>query len=293
MIKKIVKSKRLRHFVRDPSAMFGTFLLLTIGLSAVFAPIIAPQNPYNLTEVHVTDSLQPPVWMTGGEKPFLLGTDAQGRGILSATLYGARTSLIVGAGVLSIAGTFGTIMGLLSGYIGGILDTVIMRLGDTFYSFSISLTSILVLGILGGGSILVVIIAISLPDWVRYARTMRGNIMSEKEEEYSTAARAVGASNLRIMFKHLLPNAIHSQFVVVAVDLGVVIMLEATLSFLGVGVPPTEPSLGALISNGREFLFAGAWWMIVFPGLGLMGIIMGINLIADWLREELNPKTTR
>lgn len=261
--------------------------------AAVLAPWIAPQNPYDLEKVSLDSFLTPPIWMEGGEAPYLLGTDDQGRDILSTIVYGCRTSLIVGFGVVLIAGTFGVIMGLLAGYYGGWLDSVMMRMADTFFSFSTTLMAFLMLGIFGPRGVLVVIIAICIADWVRYARTMRGSVLEVKEEAYIMAAKATGAGDLRLLLRHLLPNAVPPIFVVVAVDLAVVIMLEATLSFLGVGVPINEPSLGMMIAIGRNYIYAGMWWMIVFPGAALVLLVVGINLFADWLREELNPKIER
>jgi len=261
--------------------------------ATLFAPLIAPQNPYDLKKVSLEHFLKPPLWMKGGEPPFLLGTDDQGRGIFSTILYGCRTSLTVGFGVLIIAGTFGITMGLLAGYYGGHLDSVIMRLADTFFSFSTTLMALLMLGLFKQRSVLVVIIAICIADWVRYARTMRGSVLEVKEEVYIMAAKATGAQDFRLLLRHLLPNAIPPIFVVMAVDLAVVIMLEATLSFLGVGVPLTEPSLGMMISIGKDYIYAGMWWLVVFPGAALVLLVVGINLFADWLREELNPKIQR
>jgi len=293
MNKRLIKSKLLYDFLRDPSALVGSFILVVFFFATLFAPLIAPQNPYDLEKVSLEHFLKPPIWMQGGESPFLLGTDDQGRGVFSTILYGCRTSLSVGFGVLLIAGTFGITMGLLAGYYGGKLDSVIMRLADTFFSFSTTLMALLMLGLFKQRSVLVVIIAICIADWVRYARTMRGSVLEIKEEAYIMAAKATGAGDLRLLLRHLLPNAMPPIFVVIAVDLAVVIMLEATLSFLGVGVPLTEPSLGMMISIGKDYIYAGMWWLVVFPGTALILLVVGINLFADWLREELNPKIER
>ncbi len=280
----------MRHFLRDPSAVTGAAILLLFVMGAILAPLIAPQNPYDLETLRLADSLKPPIWMEGGERPFLLGTDEQGRDILSTILYGCRTSLTVAFGVVLVAGTFGMVMGLLAGFYGGFIDAIVMRLADVFYSFSTTLMAILVLGLLKQKGVLVLILAISLTDWVRYARTLRGTVLAIKEEDYIDAARALGAPTHRLIFRHVLPNAVPPLLVVAAVDFGVVIMLEATLSFLGVGLPVTEPSLGMMISIGRKYVYAGKWWLIVFPGLALTAIVVGINLVADWLREEINPR---
>ncbi len=288
-----IQSKMLYSYLHDPSALIGSVILLIFVLAALLAPWITPQNPYDLSAVSLEHFLTPPVWMEGGTVPYLLGTDDQGRCILSTIIYGCRTSLIVAFGVVLIAGIFGIILGLLSGYYGGMLDAVIMRIADTFYSFSTTLWAILFLGIFKGGSIFIVIVAICIAGWVKYARTMRGSVLDIKGAAYVMAAKATGSSDRRLLLKHLLPNAIPPIFVIIAVDLAVVIMLEATLSFLGVGVPLTEPSLGMMVAIGKNYVYAGMWWMIVFPGLALVLLVVGINLFSDWLREELNPKIER
>ncbi len=293
MTERRIKSKILYDFLHDPSALIGSVILLLFTIFALFAPWIAPRNPYDLETLSLENFLTPPLWMEGGEAPYLLGTDDQGRGILSTILYGCRTSLIVGFGVVLIAGTFGVIMGTLSGYYGGLLDTLIMRLADTFFSFSTTLMAFLLLGLLKQRGVFTVIFAICIADWVRYARTMRGSVLEVKEEAYIMAAKATGSKDVNLIVKHLIPNAIAPIFVVVAVDLAVVIMLEATLSFLGIGVPLTEPSLGMMIAIGKNYVYAGMWWMVVFPAAALILLVVGINLFADWLREELNPKIER
>jgi peptide/nickel transport system permease protein len=290
MTERRIQSKILHSYLHDPLAILGSAILVVFILAAIAAPWITPQDPYDLTQVHLGDSLQPPIWMDGGHKPYVLGTDDQGRGIFSTIVYGCRTSLIVAFSVVLIAGTIGVVIGLLAGYYGGWIDVVTMRLADTVFSFSTTLLAILLLGVFKRSGILTVIAAICIADWVRYARTMRGSVLEVKENAYVMAAKAAGAKDFRLLFKHILPNAIPPILVVVAVDLAVVIMLEATLSFLGVGVPLTEPSLGMMISTGQHYIYAGMWWMVVFPGAALVLIVVGINLFADWLREELNPK---
>jgi peptide/nickel transport system permease protein len=293
MTEQRTKSRMLHSFLHDPSAIAGSVILLLFLVAALLAPWITPQNPYDLTKLTLESFLKPPVWMEGGQPPFLFGTDDQGRDILSTIVYGCRTSLIVGFGVVLIAGTLGVVIGLLAGYYGKWLDTLTMRLADTVFSFSTTLLAFLLLGIFKHGGIFVVIVAICIADWVRYARTLRGSVLQVKEEAYVMAARATGAGDFRLRARHVLPNALPPIFVIVAVDLAVVIMLEATLSFLGVGVPVTEPSLGMMIATGKNYVYAGKWWMIVFPGAALILLVVGINLFADWLREELNPKIER
>lgn len=293
MNSRFFRSKILYDFFHDPPAIMASFLLVVFILAALFASLIAPQDPYDLEKVKLSDFLRPPIWMEGGKAPFLMGTDDQGRGIFSTILFGCRTSLIVASSVVLIAGTFGVAMGLLAGYYGGLLDSVIMRLADSFFSFSTTLMAILLLGLFKERGLLIVIIAICIADWVRYARTMRASVLEVKEEAYIVAAKSTGAGDIRILLKHVLPNAISPIFVVLAVDFAVVIILEATLSFLGVGVPIHKPSLGMMISIGKDYVYAGMWWMVVFPGAALVLLVVAINLLGDWLREEINPKLQR
>ena len=287
------RSRVLYSYLHDPPAVAGSLILLLFILAALLAPRITPQNPYDLATLNLEHFLTPPIWMEGGQSPFLLGTDDQGRDIFSTIIYGCRTSLMVGFGVVLTAGSFGIFIGLLAGYYGGWLDVVTMRLADTVFSFSTTLLAFLLLGIFKHGGVGIVIVAICIVDWVRYARTMRGSVLEIKQEAYIMAAKASGAGDVRLLLRHILPNAIPPVFVVVAVDLAVVIMLEATLSFLGVGVPLTQPSLGMMIAIGKNYVYAGMWWMIVFPGAALVVLVVAINLFADWLREELNPRIER
>jgi len=286
----VFKSKRFYHFIKDVSAVTGSLILVIMLIAAIFAPIIAPQDPYDMKGLYLEDSLKPPIWMEGGKAPFLLGTDDQGRDILSTILYGCRTSFAVGFSVVIIAGIIGMTVGLLAGFYRGLLEAVTMRLADAIFSFSTTLIAMLFLGVLKNHGIGTVILAIIITDWVRYARTMRGSVLGVKEEDYISAARAVGASDFRIMFKYILLNAIPPILIIAAVDFGAAVMLEATLSFLGVGVPINKPSLGMMISTGKNYIYAGKWWLVVFPGAALVLIVFGINLLADWLREEINPK---
>lgn len=289
-MKRLFQSRRMQRFVHDPSAIAGSVILLVFLLGAVFAPFLAPMDPYDLTTVDLGNFLVPPFWMEGGLASFPLGTDDQGRGILSTMLYGLRTSLIVGLVVVSISSVAGIILGMLGAYYGGILDAFIMRAADTVFAFSTTLIAVLLLGVFESRGLFTVILAICIADWVKYARTIRGSVLEIKEFPYVMAARGSGAGDFRILFRHILPNALPPILVVMAVDMAVVIMLEATLSFLGVGVPLTEPSLGMMIAIGKNYIYAGMWWLVVFPGAVLIGMVVGINLFADWLREELNPK---
>ena len=286
----LLKSRHMQSFLHDPSAIVGSSILVVFLFAAIFAPLLAPMDPYDLTKVDLANFLLPPSWQEGGNADFILGTDDQGRGILSTILYGLRTSLIVGVTVVVISSLLGIVLGMLGAYYGGILDAFIMRAADTVFAFSTTLLAVLLLGVFETRGLFTVIFAICIADWVKYARTIRGSVLEIKENAYVVAAKSSGAKDMRILFRHILPNALPPIFVVMAVDMAVVIMLEATLSFLGVGVPLTEPSLGMMISIGKNYIYAGMWWMVVFPGAALIGIVVGINLFADWLREELNPK---
>lgn len=287
---KWLKSRRMQSFLGDPSALVGAVLLMGFLTAAILAPLVAPMDPYDLTKVDLANFLLPPTWMEGGLGHFPLGTDDQGRGILSTILFGLRTSLIVGVSVVTFSSVIGIVLGMLGAYYGGILDAFIMRAADTVFAFSTTLLAVLLLGMFETRGIFTVIVAICIADWVKYARTIRGSVLEIKDNAYVIAASASGARDARILFRHILPNALPPIFVVMAVDMAVVIMLEATLSFLGVGVPLTEPSLGMMISIGKNYVYAGMWWMVVFPGATLIAMVVGINLFADWLREELNPK---
>ena len=289
-MKKLIASKRMQSFLGDPSGMIGATILLVFIFAAFFAPYLAPMDPYDLISVDLANFLLEPAWMETGMSAFPLGTDDQGRGILSTILYGLRTSLIVSVSVVTISSIVGIVLGMFGAYYGGILDAFIMRTADTVFSFSTTLLAVLLLGVFESRGLFTVIIAICIADWVKYARTIRGSVLEIKEFPYVTAAKSSGASDFRILFRHILPNALPPIFVLMAVDMAVVIMLEATLSFLGVGVPLTEPSLGMMIAIGKNYIYAGMWWMVLFPGMTLIGMVVGINLFADWLREELNPK---
>ncbi len=289
-MKKFIASKRMQSFLGDPSAIAGGGILLAFLFAAFFAPYLAPMDPYDLTSVDLANFLLEPSWMETGVSAFPLGTDDQGRGILSTILYGLRTSLIVSVSVVTISSIVGIVLGMFGAYYGGLLDAFIMRTADTVFSFSTTLLAVLLLGVFESRGLFTVIIAICIADWVKYARTIRGSVLEIKEFPYVTAAKSSGASDFRILFRHILPNALPPVFVLMAVDMAVVIMLEATLSFLGVGVPLTEPSLGMMIAIGKNYIYAGMWWMVLFPGITLIGMVVGINLFADWLREELNPK---
>lgn len=290
--KKIGRKSLASRFLKSPLNVVSSIIILGSLFGAIFAPLIAPQNPYDLASLSLRNAFMPPVWLEGGDPHFLLGTDNTGRDIFSTILYGLRISFMVGAGVVVLSGSIGILAGIWAGLKGGFFDALIMRLGDIVFSFSTTLMAILIMGVIGAKGILIIILAIFVTDWVRYARTSRGNTLSLKHEEFISAAHATGTETRRLILKHILPNILPPLLVIAAVDFAVVIVLEATLSFLGIGVPITEPSLGMMISNGNQFIYAGHWWMIVFPGLMLILLTMSINLLGDWLRDELNPRNS-
>ena len=268
-------------------------------LSALFAPLISLQNPFDPGSLNLMDAFTPPVWQEEGTWSFPLGTDDQGRDLFSALLYGSRISLFVGFASVILSMLIGVGLGLVAGYVGGAVDGVIMRIADIQISFPAILIALLIDGVLRGIlpreqhdelALWVLVFAIGISGWVNFARTVRGSTMVEKNKEYVQAARIIGIHPALIMVRHVLPNVMGPVLVIATVGLAVAILLEATLSFLGVGVPPTEPSLGTLINIGNNFLFSGEWWIIIFPGIMLATLVLAVNLLGDWLRDALNPK---
>jgi peptide/nickel transport system permease protein len=286
-------------FRHSPVAV-GAFVVLFICLVAAFcAPVFAPHSPFDLRTLNLSDALSPPRWMAGGNAAYLLGTDDQGRDLLSAIMYGARVSLIVGLASVALAMVLGVSLGLIAGYAGGRLDAFIMRVADVQLSFPAILIALLIDGVARAvlprdahaDTVLpVLILAIGLSNWVQYARTVRGSTMVEKGKEYVQAARVIGRTPLDIMVAHLLPNVLGPVLVVATINIASAILTEAALSFLGVGMPVTEPSLGTLIRIGNDFLFSGEWWITIFPGAALVAMVLSINLLGDWLRDALNPR---
>ena len=286
-------------FRRSPVTMVAAAVTLVMIVGATFAGWIAPQNPYDLASLDLFDAFTPPAWHEDGSARFLLGSDDQGRDVLSAILYGSRISLLVGFSSVLLAASIGVTLGLISGYVGGAVDAVIMRVADVQLSFPAILVALLIDGVARGVlprethdelAIPVLILAIGLAGWVNYARTVRGSTMVEASKEYVQAARLVGISAPLIMLRHVLPNVMGPVLVIATIHLAVAVVTEATLSFLGVGVSPTRPSLGTLIRVGNDFLFSGEWWMTIFPGLALVLLVLSVNLLGDWLRDALNPK---
>lgn len=287
-------------FRRSPVAIVSLAVAMTLVLAAVFAPLIAPYNPFDPATLNLMNGFTPPSEpnaFTG--ETFWLGTDDQGRDVFSTILYGLRISLFVGFAAVMLGLTLGVIAGLVSGYYGGWTDTLIMRTADVQLTFPSILVAMLIFGIAKGVTpveyrdqmaIWVLILAIGLSDWVQFARVVRGATMVEKNKEYVQAARLIGRGSLPIMFRHILPNVLSPVLVIATISLALAIIAEATLSFLGVGAPPTQPSLGTLIRVGQGFLFSGEWWILFFPACTLLALALSVNLLGDWLRDALNPK---
>jgi peptide/nickel transport system permease protein len=288
-------------FRTSPVAVTAAAIAFVCVFCAVFANWVAPLHPFDLATLELGDAFLPPRWVEGGNPKYFLGTDDQGRDIFSALMFGARISLLVGLASVLVSIAIGVSLGLLSGFIGGRVDAIIMRVCDVVLSFPALLVALLIAGV--GRAMFpnandavafgVLILSISLAGgggWVQYARTVRGSTMVERNREYVQAARVTGVSPLRIMRKHVLPNILGPVMVLATIQVATAIITEATLSFLGVGVPPNSPSLGTLIQVGNKFLFSGNWWITVFPGAALVVIALSVNLLGDWLRDALNPR---
>ena len=281
------------EFREGGTGVVGAVLTAACILAALSAPWISPQDPYDLAQLFLDNSNRPPdLLLALRYEPFILGSDGQGRCMLSAIFYGMRISLMVGLASTLMAALFGTSLGLVAGYFGGRVDALIMRMADIQLSFPAILIALVIMSVWGQG-LVKIILAITIVNWVFYARTARGSTLAEREKDYVDAARAVGVPAPRIMFSEILPNILGPIIVIGTVRIANAILLEATLSFLGLGVPITEPSLGALVSQGYQVLFSGFWWISVLPGLGLMLIVLGINLLGDRLRDVLNPRLKR
>jgi peptide/nickel transport system permease protein len=299
MLRRALDSDIFYSFRRSTFIMIAAAVTATLFLSALFAPFIATQNPFDLATLNLLDGSKPPAWLDGGEWRFPLGTDDQGRCVYSSILYGMRISLTVGFMSVILAALLGITLGLIAGYVGGSLDSLIMRIADIQLTFPSILIALLIDGSMRAlvGSyksevlvFWVLVLAIALSFWVQYARTVRGSTLVERNKEYVQAARLIGVSQRKILFSHVLPNVIGPVLVIATINLALAIVTEATLSFLGVGLPPTQPSLGTLIRVGNNFLFSGEWWIIAFPSLTLAILVLAVNLLGDWLRDALNPR---
>jgi peptide/nickel transport system permease protein len=299
MLGRFLDSDFVYSFNRSPVAIFSALVVLMVVVGAVFAPWLAPSNPFDLASLSLMDSFQPPVFEADGSMVHVLGTDDQGRDVLSSIMYGTRISLTVGLLAIALSLTVGMTVGLIAGYVGGTLDAVLMRITDVQLTFPAILIALLVDGIARAAlprdlhdqlQIYVLVFAIGIASWPQFARTVRGSTLVERSREYVMAARVIGISSPRIIVSHILPNVLGPVLVIATLNLGQAVLAEATLSFLGVGLPPTQPSLGTLIRIGNDFLFSGEWWVTIFPGLTLALMVLSINLLGDWLRDALNPR---
>jgi peptide/nickel transport system permease protein len=293
------RSDLWRSFLRHRAAVAGAALLATLFATAMLAPLIAPQNVHDPRALDLWSSELPPVWLEGGAWPYLLGTDVQGRDVLSAILYGSRSSILIGCFAVLFSLLIGLSVGLVAGWFGGIVDNLLMRVGDVLLSIPTILVAILVSSLAmqmippewrdaTTGAVLVA--AITLSNWVQYARIVRAQTAVERNKEYVQAARLLKVPTRRILARHILPNTLTPILVAATLSFGMAILLEATLSFLGVGMPPSRPSLGTLIRLGNQYLFSGMWWIVLFPVLQLSLLVIAVNLVGDWLRDALNPK---
>jgi len=298
-LRRFLDSDLLWSFRRSPVTVVASIVATIIIVGALTAAWIAPQDPFDLASLSLLDASNPPAWLEGGSWAFPLGTDNQGRDVLSAILYGTRLSLVVGLSAVLLALLIGVALGLMAGWRGGFVDTLIMRIADVQLSFPAILIALLIDGVARGIlprevqseiALYVLIAAIALSFWVQYARTVRGSTLVERNKEYIQAARVIGVHPVRIVLGHLLPNVIGPVLVIATINLALAILTEATLSFLGVGLPPTQPSLGTLIRVGNDYLLSGDWWISIFPGVVLALLILSVNLLGDWLRDALNPK---
>ncbi|SFK54024.1 peptide/nickel transport system permease protein [Pseudovibrio ascidiaceicola] len=296
---RFLDSDLLHSFLSSKVTVLAAFTTVVLMLAALFAPLIAPFNPFDLAQISILDARIPPIGMEWSDSRYLLGTDDQGRDLLSGILYGMRISLAVGFLSVAFAAVLGISLGLISGYVGGRTDAIIMRIAEVQLTFPAILLALLIDGIANGifgnidretWAIWILTFSIGLSFWVQYARTVRGSTLVEKNKEYVQAARVIGIPAWIIMIRHVLPNVLGPVLVIATINLALAIITEATLSFLGVGVPSTQPSLGTLIRIGNDFLFSGEWWIAIFPGLALAILVLAVNLLGDWLRDALNPK---
>ena len=298
-LQKFKDSYFLYSFKRDKVAIFSFVTLTVFLMLALTAPWISPMDPYDSANIDIMNSEIPPAWMEEGSREFLLGTDNQGRDMLSTMFYGLRTSILIGIGAVALQGIIGVMVGLVAGYFGGKTDAFLMRLADIQFAFPYLMVAIFMSAIFqvifGLGSferlaVPLLIVIIGLSNWPMFARTIRASVMGEKNKEYVEAARVIGLPRRIIMFRHILPNSLTSVMVISTIQVANAVMSEAALSFLGLGMPVTQPSLGSLIRAGQEFFFSGSWWITVFPGIWLVVFVLVINLLGDWMRDALNPK---
>lgn len=286
-------------FRRNPVAVVSLLVFAVITVMSFLAPLIAPFDPYDPAQIDIMNSEYPPVWVSGADPQFMLGTDDQGRDLWSTILYGTRLSLLIGICAVALQAFLGISIGLIAGYVGGRIDSLLMRLADIQLSFSTLMVAIIFLAVTQAmfGSetfnqyaIYFLIAVIGVAEWPQYARTVRATVLAEKKKEYVDSARVLGFGPIRIMVRHILPNSLSPIFVISTVQVANAIISEASLSFLGLGMPPSQPSLGSLISSGFDYIFSGSWWITAIPGIVLVVLVLVINLLGDWLRDALNPK---
>ncbi|WP_417712817.1 ABC transporter permease [Pseudophaeobacter arcticus] len=286
-------------FRRNPVAMVSLAVFMVIAVMSFCAPLIAPFDPYDQGQIDIMNSEYPPVWVDGADAQFMLGTDDQGRDLWSTILYGTRLSLLIGICAVGLQAFLGISIGLIAGYVGGRIDSLLMRLADIQLSFSTLMVAIIFLAVTQAmfGSetfnqyaIYFLVAVIGVAEWPQYARTVRATVLAEKKKEYVDSARVLGFGPMRIMVRHILPNSLSPIFVISTVQVANAIISEASLSFLGLGMPPSQPSLGSLISSGFDYIFSGSWWITAIPGIVLVVLVLVINLLGDWLRDALNPK---
>lgn len=296
---RIWNSKMGYSFRSNPVAVVSLAIFLIIAIGAIFAPVIAPFDPYDPAQIDIMNSEYPPLWVDGADRQFIFGTDDQGRDLWSTILYGTRLSLMIGICAVALQAVLGISIGLLAGYVGGRLDSLLMRFADIQLSFSTLMVAIIFLAVTQAmfGSetfnqyaIYFLIAVIGVAEWPQYARTVRATVLAEKKKEYVDSARVLGFGPMRIMVRHILPNSLSPIFVISTVQVANAIISEASLSFLGLGMPPSQPSLGSLISSGFDYIFSGSWWITAIPGVVLVVLVLVINLLGDWMRDVLNPK---
>lgn len=299
LIARLGDSDLVASFLSSKTTVAAGLFVLVLALAALAAPLIAPTDPFNPAANFLMNALTPPRFAAGGDPRFLLGTDDQGRDLLSAILYGLRVSLMIGISSVMLGGVVGVALGLIAGYVGGWIDAFIMRVADVQLTFPAILIALLLDGVAHAllqksnreeTAFTVLVVSIGLSFWVQYARTVRGSTMVEKNRDYVESARLIGLAPARIVLRHILPNVMGPVLVITTINLAVAFITEATLSFLGVGLPPTQPSLGTLIRIGQNYLFSGEWWIVAFPSLALAILVLAVNLLGDWLRDALNPK---
>lgn len=299
LLTRIWDSNMAYSFRRNPVAIVSMLIFLVIVMAAILAPLIAPTNPYDPSLYDIMDSEMPPAWTLGGDERFAFGTDAQGRDLWSAILYGTRTSLIIGICAVLLQAFLGISIGLISGYVGGRTDNILMRFADIQLSFSTLMVAIIFLAVsqaifgsetFNRYALFMLVGVIGIAEWPQYARTVRATVLAEKKKEYVDSARVLGFGPARIMVRHILPNSLSPIFVISTVQVANAIISEASLSFLGLGMPVSQPSLGSLISSGFDYIFSGSWWITTIPGVILVVLVLVINLLGDWMRDVLNPK---